>query len=68
MKLVPNTRQSWRWFSVQIMALVAVLPLVWAELPADLKSYIPPDWRPFLVTGLALAAIIGRMVDQGGRE
>lgn len=64
MKLVSDVRQSWRWFSVQLAALVTVLPLVWAELPDDLKAYIPDEWRPFIVSGMGLAIMLGRMIDQ----
>ena len=64
MKLVDDASRAWRWFSVQLAALMAVLPFAWAELPADVKAYVPPEWRPWIVTGLALAIIAGRLVKQ----
>ena len=48
-----------------IAALLAVLPLAWAELPGDVKAYLPPEWRPWVVTGLAVAVILGRLIKQG---
>jgi hypothetical protein len=64
MKLVDNAREAWRWFSVQIAALMAVLPFAWMELPADVKAYVPTEWRPWIVSGLAVAVIVGRLVAQ----
>lgn len=64
LKLVPDWRSAWRWFSVQAFAAIALLPMVWASLPADLKGYIPPGWGKYIVIGIALAGVIGRMIDQ----
>lgn len=64
MKLVANWRDAWRWFSVQAMAAIVALPLVWASLPADVKGYLPDGWEPYLLMVLAVAGIMGRMVDQ----
>ena len=64
MKLIPDWKQAWRWHSTQIMAALAALPLVWMELPDDAKAYIPDEWRPFIVAGLAVVGIIGRLRDQ----
>lgn len=66
--MVENWKDAWRWLSVQIAALLAVLPFAWAELPPDIKAYIPPEWRPFIVSGLALAVILGRVRKQGKRD
>ena len=65
MKLVDDASRAWRWFSVQLAALMAVLPLAWSELPADVKAYVPPEWRAWVVTGLAVAVILGRLIKQG---
>lgn len=69
MKLIPEWRRSWRMFSVQALAVIAAAPLVWAELPDDAKAsvtaLVPTEWLPFITTGVALAGIIGRLVDQG---
>ena len=65
MKLVPNAKQAWRWFSVQLLALTGALQIAWETLPADALSVIPPDWRGYITIGLILAAIVGRLIDQG---
>lgn len=64
MRLVENAKDAWRWFSVQFAAVLAVLPLAWANLPADVKVWVPEDWRPWILAGLALAVIFGRLIDQ----
>lgn len=66
--MVKDWRKSWRWFSVQLAALATALPLVWAQLPDDLKAYIPVEWQPFIVSAMGLAILIGRMIDQGSGE
>lgn len=65
MKLIPEWRKSWRMFSMQALAFVAALPLLWYELPPEVKAMIPDDWHPFILTGIAVAGMIGRLVDQG---
>jgi di/tricarboxylate transporter len=65
MRLVDNARAAWRWASVQVLAVLAVLPLVWAELPEDIRSMVPHEWQPWVLSALALAGIVGRLVKQG---
>lgn len=65
MRLVENVRSAWKWFSVQVLALLALLPLVWESLPPESQALIPEHWRPWIVTVLALIGIGGRIVKQG---
>jgi hypothetical protein len=65
MKLVPNARRAWRWFSMQMMALAASAQVAWETLSPDALAVIPVDWRGYITLGLVVAAMIGRMVDQG---
>lgn len=64
MHLVPDWRQAWRWFSVQALAIIMVLPLVWAGLPADVKAWVPPEWHIPIIMLLGAGGIAGRLVDQ----
>lgn len=64
MILVEDWKQAWRWFSVQALAAVAVLPLVWPTLPPQVTSWMPEAWRPYIVVALAVSGIIGRLIDQ----
>lgn len=65
MILVPNWRKAWRWLSVQFMALAAAAQVAWETLPPEALAVIPVDWRGYITLGLVLAAMIGRLIDQG---
>mgnify|MGYP000848889363 CR=1 FL=1 len=65
MRLVKDARDAWKWHSTQIMAALTVVPLVWVELPEDLKVFIPETWRPWILSAVALGGIIGRVRQQG---
>lgn len=56
--------KPWRLWSVQIFTALAVLPLVWAELPADIKAMIPAGWEPWIVAAIALGGIVARVIPQ----
>ena len=49
---------------VQVLAVLAALPLVWVALPADVKGYLPDAIEPYVLAVLALGGLIGRLVDQ----
>ena len=65
MRLVQNWRSWWRWTSMHVLAVLAVLPAVWPQLPPDLRDSIPADWHPYILSALAVAGIVGRLRDQG---
>lgn len=64
MQLIPDWRSAWRWFSVQALALIIVLPIVWASLPPDVKSLVPSSWNVWIFIIIAFAGLVGRFVDQ----
>ena len=64
MRLVPDYRDAWRWFSVQAFAILAALPLVWLNLPPDIKAFIPPKYGVYIAAAIALGGLVGRLVDQ----
>jgi len=64
MTFVTNWREAWKWFSVQFLALLAIIPLVWESLPPEAHTMIPVEWRPWLIFALAVSGIVGRLVDQ----
>jgi hypothetical protein len=65
MKLVPNAASAPRWFSMQLLTVVAALQVAWETLPPEALSIIPEDWRGYITLGLVLAAMVGRLIDQG---
>lgn len=68
MKMVSDVRRAWRWFSVQVLAVLAVVPIVWEQLPPETHALLPEAWRPWAITGVAVAGIVGRLVDQGSAK
>lgn len=66
MRMVQDARRAWRWFSVQMLAALAAMPLIWAAIPPDVQAFLPPEWRPWVLAAMAVAGIAGRLIDQGG--
>lgn len=64
MKLIPDWRQAWRWFSVQALGALIVLPLVWPTLPPQVTAWVPPSWQPWIIVLIAGGGVLGRLVDQ----
>lgn len=64
MKLIDNWRQAWQMFSVQALALLAALPMVWMTLPEDVKAMVPQDWTKYIMIAIAIGGIAGRLVAQ----
>lgn len=65
MKLVADWRKAWKWHSTQVLALMAAMPVVWMQLPPDVKEMVPDAWMPYIVSVIAVGAIVGRLRDQG---
>ena len=68
MKLVPDWHRAWTWFSVQALAILALLPVIWPSLPPEVHDWVPPAWRPWVIVVLALGGIAGRLVDQKPKD
>ncbi len=64
LKLVPEWRKAWRWFSMQSMALVVALLGSWAALPDDLKSGLPGWVVPSVSAAVLFFGMAGRLVKQ----
>lgn len=68
MTLVKNWRKAWRMYSAQALAAVAALPVIWMELPPDIKALIPPKLTAYIIPAVAIAGLVGRLIDQGTEE
>lgn len=64
MKLVDDWKNAWKWVSVHAFLVLAALPLVWLQLPQDVKNMLPEAWRPWVLTAIAIGGILGRIKDQ----
>ena len=65
MRLVDDWKDFWKWYSTWIGAAIAAVPVVWMQLPADLKAYIPESWYPYIMAGMFVAMVLGRIDAQG---
>lgn len=64
MKLVDNAKNAWKWFSVQALAISGAMPLVWLNIPDEMRNTIPPDYVMLATCVMAVLGLIGRVVDQ----
>lgn len=64
MKIVSDWRNVWKYYSTQALIALAALPIVWAELPPDIKDMVPSEWRLWIFSGLAFAGAASRYVKQ----
>lgn len=68
---MPDWRRSWRWPSVQIPLCVMAAAIYWRALgpagQAELSMLLGVLQPSLLVIIACVAAIVGRLLDQGGR-
>jgi hypothetical protein len=63
-KLIPNWREGWRMFSVQIPTLNVAFLATWAALPVKFQDALPLPWVIGIAVALIVAGIFGRLVHQ----
>lgn len=70
-RVVPDWRRSWRWPSVWVPLCVMAGAIYWRALgpvgQADLSLLLGVLQPSLLVIIACVAAIVGRLLDQGGR-
>lgn len=75
MQLIPDWRNAWRFWSMQLGALgsslIAVLVMVpdvaisaWLTFPDDLKSIMPPQYMPMFGVVLYVMGMVARVIRQ----
>lgn len=64
MKLVRDWRDVWRYYSTQALLAIAALQVIWVGMPYEVQALLPESWRPWVLVGLALSGVAGRMVKQ----
>lgn len=64
MRLIPDWRAAWRYYSTQAMLWAVALQGAWVAVPDDLRAGVP-DWLASVVTGaILICGLVGRLVDQ----
>lgn len=67
-RVVPNWKEAYRWHSTQVLTFIAAAPLIWMELPIEaqelIRSLVPEEHHPLIITVIALVGIMLRLRDQ----
>ena len=66
MKMVPNARSAWRWYSVQAGLLQNAVISAWLLVPDEMRAAVPAEWLAIGALVLTSLGTLGRLVDQGG--
>lgn len=64
MTLIDNWKQAHRMYVVQVLALIAILQAVWAELPPETVANLPAGFVHYATAALAVAGIVARVLKQ----
>ena len=64
MKFIDNLPQLWKMWSVRIMAILAIVASVWAQIPDDVKALIPPQYLGYAVGFVSVCGIVARAIKQ----
>lgn len=75
MNLIPNWKQSWKFWSVRFGILGTILTSIalaapeavlyaWAALPEDIKSHMPPAVIKWMGIGIMTLSVISRLIKQ----
>tara|TARA_R110000868_G_scaffold2620_8_gene18735 strand:- start:25 stop:261 length:237 start_codon:yes stop_codon:yes gene_type:complete len=64
MALIDNWKSSPKMYVVQILATIALVQTIWAELPAEVLTELPKNLVHYVTLALSVAGIILRVIKQ----
>jgi hypothetical protein len=64
LRLIPNWRQSWRFFGMQAKATATGMLVSWAALPEKWQQVIPVLWVIVAACSTLVLGAIGRLIEQ----
>lgn len=64
MTKIAKWRDTFRWNSMRVLALIATLPVLWEQVPYEVKALIPAQCNPWIITGMALIGMYVRNTKQ----
>lgn len=64
MMIIKNWQKGWKLFSVQALAVAGAIPVIWSQLPDDVKAMIPASWMGGITAVVAVCGIVARLVKQ----
>ena len=68
MKIIPQWRRAWRYFSVQAQALALAGIGTWQVLPDEWRAAVPSSVLLGLAMGCLALGIVGRLIAQPGAD
>lgn len=63
-RLVRDWQKSWKWLSMQSMAISVAFLGTWELLPEELKSSIPSELSTKIAIGILVFGMMGRLINQ----
>lgn len=66
--IIQDWRGALKGYSTMALAFIVAAPTVWAEMPPEVVALIPEAYLSKIVTGVAVAGLIGRFIAQGRRN
>jgi hypothetical protein len=64
--LICGWKSSWKFISMQGMALALAVQGVWITFPDDWRASIPSEYIAFLTAGCLVLGVFGRLYKQKG--
>ena len=68
MNLIPNAGDWYKLWSVRVLAVIGLLPIIWQQIPDDIKANLPPSLVYWVTSALAVLAIVLRVVKQANLD
>ena len=63
-KLDPNWKKSWKWFSMQGIAIASAIQTAYIALPEKMQDSLNPKMVMLLTLGILIVTAIGRLIPQ----
>lgn len=67
MRLIPEWKKSWKFFSQWCFTAASALTLSWASL-GTLQASIPPQYVTLIAGAITVLGFFGRLIDQSKPE
>jgi len=68
MRLVKDVKDFKKWYSTYVFGLIASAGGTWATIPQEWRNNVNPKLMGYAAIALAVAGVIGRVIDQGGGD
>lgn len=64
LELVDDAKDCKHWWSLRLTVLSSTATAAWALTPPDLKSWLPPELRPFLAISMFALIFVATLFKQ----